>query len=111
MNPGATTRPLASITSRPRNGAVEMAAIRFPVTPTLRMASRFVSGSITRPPDSTRSYCCANRNVAHRPNAASLADLVFTYGSVYPTPLFDVDSSRIALVSHHQVVISRARDG
>src|SRR6266404_5155220 len=56
MKPGATARPFASMTDFAFRGAVEIVAI-FPARmPTLRMASRPDSGSITRPLRMARSY-------------------------------------------------------
>jgi len=55
MNPGAITIPLASITVRPRSVPSETASIRPPVMPTERIASVFVSGSMTRPFSRTTS--------------------------------------------------------
>ena len=55
MKPGDTTSPRASITVVPVSGSADTAAIRPPVIPTSRTASRFVSGSMTRPPRMTRS--------------------------------------------------------
>ena len=43
----------------PAQRAAEMRAILPSRMPTLRTASREVSGSMTRPPSSTRSYCWA----------------------------------------------------
>src|SRR6267378_3704628 len=60
MKPGATTRPLTFSTSLPCNGAADTAAIFAPRMPTFRTASKPDAGSITRPPASTTSYCCAN---------------------------------------------------
>src|SRR5438876_1233308 len=57
MNPGATTRPATARVSRAASGSTVTAAIRPSRMPTLRLASRAVSGSSTRPPMRTRSYC------------------------------------------------------
>src|SRR5258708_28520820 len=59
MKPGATTRPFTFTTTLPCNGAADTAAIFAPRMPTFRTASKPDAGSITRPPASTTSYCCA----------------------------------------------------
>src|SRR5210317_881811 len=56
MKPGHTTCPLASMVSLPSIGFSVTAAIFSPLMPTLRTASSPVSGSMTRPPVTTRSY-------------------------------------------------------
>src|SRR5690242_18960305 len=56
MNPGATTSFFASMTRLPRSGALEIAAIRPPVIPTLRTASSHDAGSMTLLFAMTRSY-------------------------------------------------------
>src|SRR6202044_2286501 len=48
------------VTRRPLSASDEMRTIFPSRMPTLRTASRPVSGSMTRPPSSTRSYCCAD---------------------------------------------------
>src|ERR1035438_6819775 len=58
MNPGATTKPSASTITSPVRGDSEMAAILPPRMPTFLRASRFVSGSITRPCEITISNDC-----------------------------------------------------
>src|SRR5438105_4699040 len=64
MNPGATSKPLASIVSLPRNSFREIARILPPEIPTLRIASRLDSGSITLPCKITTSYNSAARSAA-----------------------------------------------
>src|ERR1700728_81248 len=66
MKPGATTRPVAWMTRRPLSGVAEMRAILPSRMPMLRTASNAVSGSMTRPPSITRSYCCAATKVESR---------------------------------------------
>src|SRR5262245_8154427 len=63
MNPGATTRPPASIVSRPR-GLPPIARIFPPCTATARPASSPDSGSITRPCIITTSYTGALSGLA-----------------------------------------------
>src|SRR6267378_4933875 len=55
MKPGATTSPLTSMVSRAAGTSVVTDAMRPSLIPTARVASRFVSGSSTRPPTSTTS--------------------------------------------------------
>src|SRR5688500_11892742 len=55
MKPGATTSPLTSTVSRAAGTAVLTDTMRPALMPTARTASRFVSGSSTRPPTSTMS--------------------------------------------------------
>ena len=50
-------------TWRPLSASGEMRIIFPSRMPTLRTASTPVSGSMTRPPSSTRSYCCADTMV------------------------------------------------
>src|SRR5882724_10572273 len=64
MNPGATASPRASIVSFPRNSFCEIARIFPPEIPTLRMESRFDSGSITLPCKITTSNNSAARSAA-----------------------------------------------
>jgi hypothetical protein len=56
MNPGETTSPAASSTVRPCSGVADTASIRPPRMPMDRTASSPVSGSMTRPLATTRSY-------------------------------------------------------
>src|ERR1700741_3284377 len=62
MNPGAITRPAASISTLPCNERAEIAAILLPLMATLRTASSPDSGSITRPCWRTMSYVCEDRS-------------------------------------------------
>jgi hypothetical protein len=71
MKPGATTRPRTSMTCVPRNASVESAAIRPAVMPTLRTPSAPDSGSMTRPPESTRSKVPAGDCALAGDNASS----------------------------------------
>src|SRR5207253_1774753 len=77
MKPGATTRPVASISVRPRRGSVEIAAIVLPVMPTLRTASRPDAGSSTRPLRRTMSYggaaACAASSAEHTHTSTRIA--------------------------------------
>src|SRR6516225_6910615 len=68
MNPGATTSPRASSVSRPASGSDVTAAMRPPAIPTLRTASRPVSGSRTRPPTRTTSNGRKGSGVAQPPS-------------------------------------------
>ena len=55
MNPGATTRPVASRVARPVNGSRLTRATLSPSTPIWASESKPVSGSMTRPPAITVS--------------------------------------------------------
>src|SRR5260370_38481379 len=55
------TKPRTSTSVFPGRGAVEMDAMRFPLMPMLRTASRPDSGSITRPLERTMSNTCPHK--------------------------------------------------
>src|SRR6266478_9040975 len=64
MNPGAMTNPRASIVSFPRSSISEISRIFPPEIPTLRTASKFVSGSFTGPCSITTSKTVAAPSAA-----------------------------------------------
>src|SRR5579871_5411130 len=71
MKPGATTNPAASMAPRPSSGSAETARILPPEMPKLRVASRPLSGSSTRPCRITRSYVCALSGVSSTKSQAA----------------------------------------
>jgi len=73
MKPGATTSPVASITSLPVMFLLVMVAIRPSLMPTLATASYIVSGSMTRPLLIARSYVCAEAGAKVPKHAAKMA--------------------------------------
>src|SRR5262245_19098305 len=73
MNPGATTKPFASIVIRPVSG-FGVTVLTLPAfTPTLRAESSFDSGSITLPLRMTRSKSSTTTGVAPLLNPATTA--------------------------------------
>src|SRR6266404_7390125 len=105
MKPGATTSPLTSMVSRAAGTSVVTDAMRPSLIPTARTASRFVSGSSTRPPTRTMSReVIVLRTTWHRPIPSSWHRRVAHEGQALSIrrPRRDVDRSLSSIhISDH----------